>query len=140
MADLDKMYGVDWTVAGGYMHHAVPNDGTLPFTLELNKEAGLTSLPVSDDVAAAERAGKLKSIDLRVETERLGASDKVDLFLNGRKLQDVQREGQLLTCTPPVATIKRGRTALRVTMPARTDDAGSAPQLTDIQLWVRYNS
>ena len=140
MADLDKMYGVDWTVAGGYMHHAVPNDGTLPFTLELNKEAGLTSLPVSDDVAAAERAGKLKSIDLRVETGGLGASDKVDLFLNGRKLQDVQREGQLLTCNPPVAAIKRGRNELGVTMTARTDDAGSAPQLTDIQLWVRYNS
>lgn len=71
MAGLDRIHGVDWTVAGGYTHHAVPNDGTLPRTLELSKEAGLTSLPVSDEVAAAERAGKLQSIDLRVETEGL---------------------------------------------------------------------
>ena len=67
-------------------------------------------------------------------------SDKVDLFLNGQKLQDVQREGQSLTCNPPVAAIKRGRNQLGVTMTARADDAAQAPQVTNVQLWVRYKS
>ncbi len=138
LADLDKMYGIDRTVTGGYMCHAVPQDGAMPRTLELNKDAGLMSFPISDDVAAAERAGKLKSIDLRVEIGGLNASDKVDLFLNGQKLQDVQREGQWLTCNPSVAAIKHGGNQLGVTMTARADDAAQPPQVTAVQLWVRY--
>ena len=138
MANLDKMYGIDWAVPGGYARHAVPQDGALPRQLELNKDAHLMPFPVSDDVVAAEEAGRLKSIDLRVIIDNLGASDKVDLCLNGHELEGVQRASQWLTCNPPAAALKRGRNQLGVMLRARANDATAAPLVSDVQLWVRY--
>jgi len=125
-------------VPGGYANHVVPQDGALPRPLELNKDAGLMPLPISDDLVSAEKAGRLKSIDLRVKIDNLADADKVSLSLNGHKLDDIVRSAQWLTCNPPSALIECGRNQLGVVLTERAKGATTTLAISDVQLRVSY--
>ena len=131
------MYGIDFTVPGGYTAHAVQQQGALPRTLEVGKDAGLTTVPVSDDVAAAETAGTLETIELRIKIENL-ADHRIDLTINGHTPKEVGREEDWLVCHPEASMIRRGRNRIGLDLQDRAGGATERLPVTDVQLWIRY--
>lgn len=133
----DKMFGVDWAVPGGYANHVVPQAGTLPLSLEPGVDAATVPFPVSDDLAAAARAGRLAGVELRLRIPALDGAP-VQLRLNGHTLRGVRTETDWLICEPPHALVRKGRNRLGVTVLQGTAPEATARQLTDVQFRVRY--
>ena len=134
----DRMFGIDLFYSGSDVDHVIPRKGTLPVAIQVGKRVDLKPFPVGDDLAAAEKAGRLKSVELRVKINNLGGR-KVSLSLNGHNLGDVPRRDIWLVTNPPVAAVSRGLNRLSLLVGAANDSATIPLSVDDVQLWVRYN-
>ena len=131
----DRMFGIDLYYSGSDVDHVIPREGTLPVTIEAGKKVDLKPFPVGDDLPAAQNAGKLKSVELRVKIDNLG-DGKAALSLNGHDLANVTRDGAWLSTNPPLSAVNRGPNQLGLIVSA---EATGPLSVTDVQLWVRYN-
>ena len=134
----DRMFGIDLFYSGSDVDHVIPREGTLPVVVQAGTRADLKPFPVGDDLVAAEKAGQLESIELRVRINNLG-SQQVSLLLNKHKLADVVRRDNWLETKPPVAAVNRGLNQLSLLVGAADESTTDPLSVEDVQLWVRYN-
>jgi len=134
----DRMFGIDLFYSGSDVDHVIPREGTLPVAIQVGTRVHLKPFPVGDDLAAAEKAGQLKSIELRVRINNL-RDQPVSLSLNGHDLDDVVRRETWLETKLPVVAVNRGLNQLSLLVGAAGESATDPLSVADVQLWVRYN-
>jgi len=133
----DRMFGIDLRYSGSDVDHVIPLDGTLPVQISYGKKTDLKPFSVGDDLVAAQKSGKLKSIELLIKIDSLGGQ-KVSLWLNGDDLGDVEHRGDWLVTSPPATTVKRGLNQLSLVVDDKVGSGSTNLSVTDVQLWVRY--
>ena len=133
----DRMFGIDLQYSGSDVDHVIPLEGALPVPIQAGKKVDVKPFPVGDDLAAARKAGKLKSVELSVKIDNLG-DQEASLWLNGHKLGDVRRRDVWLAASPPLGAVSRGLNRLSLLV-GDADNGATVPlSVTDVQLWVRY--
>jgi len=139
LATLEKIFAIDrWTVDEGDLAQGIVQDGVLPVTLEEGRPVAVT-LPVADDIAAADERGVLEEAVLSISLSDLGDGDAVRVELNGGPLQ--QRQGgsdeDALVFRPAPGAFRRGDNEITFRL-ARAADNGTPPEVRAVELSISY--
>ena len=119
MGDPRRLFGKDKLYCIEHLHYddycwifkSVPREGRLPVTI-IRKESVTRNLPVADDIAGL--AKRVQTLRLRICLDGLQAGDKVDVTMNGTRLDAATEQPLWLAADVPPAAMKQGKNNLVV--------------------------
>ena len=138
---LDKTFAVNRRVWEQYQRaSAMP-----PLPMSLGGAAGgrahMIPARVGDDVAAAQQAGRLRDVTLRVQAKGAVAGDKLAVALNDQRAQQAVTRADTWTEFPLEASaVRQGVNQLKVAIAGRAESAAEPLVVEQVQVRVRYRA
>lgn len=114
-------------------------DDSIKVMAWVNKARGPFLVSVTDDVRQAAKAGRIKSVNLRIKLSGWADDDEIVVYWNHTQLEGGRWDGRWLMSQPPSALVRQGSNQLSLRLAGRILPADEpSPVIEDIQLWIRY--
>lgn len=141
LANMDKVFAIDnFPILEGDVCQGIENSQILPMRLESWGKLRSENLVIGDDIPAAARDNRLKSVEMRVQLDNLLLEDVLEVRLNEQPVPAVGKadEQGLLTFRPDPAQYRHGNNTVSFRALYRPPGAKDAIVVRAVEVHVKY--